>query len=321
MRSGLLLAVLSAPSVLALLNVEHFTPPLFSVQDVAEDVVSNDKARAPTIHRGVFQQLIDHDNPDLGTFDQHYWWNEDWYTPGSPVVLFTPGELPAAPYEVYVTNATIMGFFAMTNGGASVMLEHRYWGESSPFEVLTAENLKYLTLNNSIQDLVYFANNVRFSFDCNRSSTPDKAPWILAGGSYPGALTTWTHHLAPGTFWAYWASSGVVQAIENFWQYFVPLEQGMARNCSTDMARAIEHIDGILLTGTDEEKQALKDSFALGDVKHDDDFAGALQTPLWFWQTSDFWVGYTQFHQFCDYLEVSLHLGSGHGTRNLCSHV
>lgn len=62
--------------------------------------------------------------------------------------------------------------------------------------------------------------------------TPDKAPWILIGGSYAGALTSWTMvkyvlrpssnkcHLIgfikknskPGVFFTGYASSGVVQA-------------------------------------------------------------------------------------------------------------
>ena len=39
-----------------------------------------------------FEQYIDHDNPDFGTFSQRYWYNAThWKGPGSPVVIFTPG--------------------------------------------------------------------------------------------------------------------------------------------------------------------------------------------------------------------------------------
>lgn len=35
-----------------------------------------------------FTQLLDHDNPSKGTFQQHYWYNTQyWAGPGSPVNL------------------------------------------------------------------------------------------------------------------------------------------------------------------------------------------------------------------------------------------
>ena len=44
----------------------------------------------PTMGNATFEQLIDHDNPSLGTFSQFYYYStEFWKGPGSPVVLFT----------------------------------------------------------------------------------------------------------------------------------------------------------------------------------------------------------------------------------------
>ena len=52
------------------------------------------KQKAPLIQRaengsvgyGVFEQLLDHHNPGLGTFSQQYWYNDEyWAGPGSPV--------------------------------------------------------------------------------------------------------------------------------------------------------------------------------------------------------------------------------------------
>lgn len=39
-----------------------------------------------------FDQLIDHAHPNLGTFKQRFYHTWEYYTPGGPVVLTTPGE-------------------------------------------------------------------------------------------------------------------------------------------------------------------------------------------------------------------------------------
>lgn len=251
-----------------------------------------------------FEQLIDHTNPSLGTFSQRYWWSDEyWAGPGSPVVFFTPGEGAADGYEGYLTNRTITGLFGQAIQGAVVMLEHRYWGESSPFDELTVENLQYLTLAQSIADTTYFAKNVVFPFDTNGSSQATRAPWVFSGGSYSGALSGWVEAVDPGTFWAYHASSAVVEAVSDFWQYFAPIQEGMPQNCSADVSLVIDYVDGVLLNGTAAEKQALKEKFGLGDIEHDADFASALENGPWLWQSNQFYTGYSSFYQFCDYVE------------------
>lgn len=73
---------------------------------------------------GTFQQLIDHSDPGLGTFPQRYWWNTTfWEGPGSPVVIFTPGEISAEYYTGFLTNRTITGLYAQAIGAAVIVLE------------------------------------------------------------------------------------------------------------------------------------------------------------------------------------------------------
>lgn len=274
-------------------------------------VDDRDEISKRTIVQGVFQQLIDHSNPGLGTFSQRFWYSTEYYAgPGSPVIFFTPGEVAADDYTGYLTNLTITGLFAQAVQGAVVMMEHRYWGGSSPYDVLTTENLQSLTLQNAILDTTNFANNVDLPFGPNGTANAGNAPWVFSGGSYSGALSAWTQSVAPGTFWAYSASSAVVEAIDNFWEYFAPVQEGMPRNCSADVEQVVDYVDAVLTFGTPEAKQALKDKFGLGDVVHDDDFASALQNGPWLWQDHDFTTGYSAFFQFCDYVE-NMWPGSG----------
>jgi len=257
-------------------------------------------------HNGTFffDQYLDHENKGLGTFKQKIWWDNQYYKgPGSPIVLFTPGEAAAAAYTGYLTNATLTGAIAQSIGGAVVMVEHRYWGDSSPYQELTTKNLQYLTLKNSISDLTHFARSVSLPFDKTNSSQADKAPWVFSGGSYSGALSAWTASTDPGTFWAYHATSAPVEAIYDYWQYFAPIQQGMAKNCSADLSLVIDHIDNVLTTGTKKEQNELKARFGLEGLEHNDDFAAALENGPWLWQSNSFTTGYSGFFKFCDYIE------------------
>ena len=259
-----------------------------------------------TTGNATFSQLIDHNNPELGTFEQFYFYDtKHWMGPGSPVVLFTPGEINATGYDSYLTSQRTTGLVAKQVGAATIVLEHRYWGSSTPYTNLTTENMKYLTLENSIYDLTDFAKNVKLPFDSDRSSNADSVPWTVMGGSYSGALSAWTASVAPGTFWAYHASSAPVQAISNYWEYFVPVQEGMPKNCSKDVNLVINHMDNIIATGSEAEICALKTKFGLQDIEHNDDFMAALEWAPWLWQGNQFY--YTSgFFDWCDFVENSV---------------
>ena len=135
---------------------------------------------------GTFDQLLDHSNPNLGTFRQRFWYGTQyWKGPGSPIYLMNPGEQAADGFNTtYTTEQRLTGRFAKETGGAVVIIEHRYWGESSPYDDLTVKNLQYHTLENAIHDLTYFANNWVPPFDRNGTSTPKKSPWSVGRAWY-----------------------------------------------------------------------------------------------------------------------------------------
>jgi hypothetical protein len=173
----------------------------------------------------------------------------------------------------YLTTARTPGVIAQEIGAAIVVIEHRYWGFSSPFVELTTPNMQYLTLKNSIADLNHFALTANLPFDTTGESNADKAPWVLVGGSYSGALTAWTEATTkPSVMWAYYASSAVVETIGDYWTYFLPETQNMPQNCSTDIDLVVEHLDSIGMHGTVNEQSAAKEQFGLGGVAHYDDF-------------------------------------------------
>ncbi|KAG6808517.1 hypothetical protein H0H92_003858 [Tricholoma furcatifolium] len=274
--------------------------------DTARPVVSRNGTVLPpytTVYE--FDQLIDHDNPSLGTFTQRFWHTYEFYEPGGPIILFTPGEVNADGYSGYLTNGTINGQVAQQQNGSTIVLEHRFYGFSNPYPDLSVESLRVHTIQQAIDDLVYFAENVNLPMPGGNEVTPSQAPWVLIGGSYSGALTSWTMVDKPGIFWAGYASSAVVEAILDFWQYFEPIRLNMPQNCSADVQAVIAHVDEVF-TGTDAAAiQALKDNWGLGDMTHLDDVAGSLRNNMWDWQSLQVFTGPGgQFFDFCDALEV-----------------
>ncbi|KAH9936834.1 peptidase S28 [Epithele typhae] len=247
-----------------------------------------------------FDQLIDHNNPSKGTFKQRYYHNYEYYDPGGPVVLMTPGETDASGFTGYLTNSTVPGKLAELLNGTVVMLEHRFFGKSQPTGDLSTDSLRLHTIQQAIDDIDYFARTVVLPQPENATLGPDKTAWIMVGGSYPGALTSYVMQNKPDLLYAGWASSGVVQAIGDFWGYYEPERQYMPKNCSADMTAVIDYVDSVFETGTDEEIWAMKQNFGLGDLVYGDDFAEALSNTPGSWQGD-----ISAVYDFCDYIETS----------------
>ena len=120
---------LLASSVVAVADVRAGRPGVLQIPLDENDVSAFAIAAAPvtTTGDGYFMQQLDHNDPSKGTFKQHVWWNSQyWKGPGSPVIMFTPGEAAAGPYGAYLTNATINGEYAQKMGAAVLMVERMY---------------------------------------------------------------------------------------------------------------------------------------------------------------------------------------------------
>lgn len=79
---------------------------------------------------------------------------------------------------------------AQQQNGSTVILEHRFYGLSNPKPDLTVESLQYHTIQQAIEDLVYFANNANLPMPGGDRLSPSYAPWVLVGGSYAGKFAS-----------------------------------------------------------------------------------------------------------------------------------
>ncbi|KAK3329999.1 serine carboxypeptidase S28-domain-containing protein [Apodospora peruviana] len=262
-----------------------------------------------------FKQPVDHHDPSLGTWDQQYCVSREWWAgEGSPVVLMTPGEVPmsgavsSGQGYTFLDNTTMVGMHAQAIGAATVVLEHRYFGSSSPYDGFDSETLQYLTLEQSAADLANFAKNIVFPFDKNQTSNSPKAPWVFFGTSYTATLGSWIEHFYPGVFYAFHLSSAMVEMNSNNWYYYDTIRKGIdvlrpatatRASCSLALEAVTEFVDGILLAKTPDPAKvdALKQFFGASFPIADDDFAYALATPFRYWQESQ---GYRDVLRLCD---------------------
>ncbi|KAK0220796.1 serine carboxypeptidase S28-domain-containing protein [Armillaria nabsnona] len=296
--------------ILLLTAVHHgcgriLKPPGIPMVDIGSDYVHHTlKARAlpPYNTTYYFDQLIDHNDPSKGTFQQRYWHTAEHYQEGGPIIFMNAGEVNAAPYYGYVTNSTINGVIAQKYSGAAIVLEHRFFGESNPYPNLNVTSFQYHTIAQAIEDNVYFAKNVVLPQDNGDRVGPDKAPWIIIGGSYPGALVSWTMAAHPDVFWIGYSSSGVVHVQIDFWQYYEPIRENMPKNCSADVEAVITYVDRVFFESNTTAQQELQELFGFST---DLEVAQALRWDLWTWQDMQPNTGAgAAFYQFCDALEV-----------------
>ncbi|SPQ18412.1 1ecd5953-aef9-4d56-9d1e-01720dce280a [Thermothielavioides terrestris] len=277
------------------------------VQDVAaESAMSVIRAAGDAATCDWFNQPIDHKNASSHIWQQLYCVNPQWWAgPGSPVVLMTPGENPitsavdSARGYTYLDNTTMTGALAQALGAAVVVLEHRYFGGSSPYDGFDAETLQYLTMEQSAADIVSFAQNVTFSFDKNKTS-----PWVYWGAGYSATLGSWIEHFHPGVFRAYYLSGATVEANTENWYYYDTIRKGIdafrnSTDCTDALSDAVAYVDSFLLASpvNDTKVSALKQLFGATYPIADDDFAYAIATPFRYWQETG---GYKDLLDMCD---------------------
>ena len=156
-----------------------------------------------------FENQLDHFNPnDDRTYKQRYWYNDKFYSgqeAQGPVFLYICGEWTCTPPDEQM-------FPMMVGADHSALLyslEHRYYGDSQPFDDWSTDNLEYLSSEQALADIATF-------IDSQNDRLGYKADWIVIGGSYPGALSAWFKSQYPDHAIGAWSSSGVIHAVKDF---------------------------------------------------------------------------------------------------------
>ncbi|KAF7370867.1 Thymus-specific serine protease [Mycena sanguinolenta] len=207
--------------------------------------------------------LLDHFNAsNQQTYPNRYWVNATYYEPGGPVFLFDSGEQNAEPLLPYYLQeyhglSAVMQL-AKRYRGIAFLWEHRYYGDSQPFPVnenTTAAQWQFLTTEQALQDVVFFADSFpKSSVPGSAVNTtpnalpihPSVVPWVWLGGSYPGVRGALLRQRNPETIFAAWVSSAPVEAQVDMASYYKAAERSLTRNCSADWVAVTKFVDDTL---------------------------------------------------------------------------
>jgi len=135
-----------------------------------------------------FEQKIDHFSFALNkTFKQRYHVRDQFWKSGGPIIYYIGAE-----ERIDYPREGFMMKVAEEVGGLLVDAEHRFYGESQPFEGTMHENFGkieqngYLTSWQALADYATLISHLK-------SSKPgaEKSPVIAYGGSYGGMLSAW----------------------------------------------------------------------------------------------------------------------------------
>ncbi|KXN72814.1 peptidase S28 [Conidiobolus coronatus NRRL 28638] len=219
--------------------------------------------------RGIFQtlwfnQTLDHNSANSTTFKQKYLVNAQYYKSGGPVFLYIEGE--SALRNSSVTNGNMVQL-AIENNGMIFGLEHRFYGDSQPFDEWTLDNLKYLSSLNGVKDAGNFIKNV---INPTTNKPFKNTKWITTGGSYAGALSAWIKEEYPKEVFIGYASSAPVLAKADFYEYDQVVASALGPQCASEMNSIKNYIDGLFDDKTRFNK--LKSDFNCTDVEDDDLF-------------------------------------------------
>lgn len=236
------------------------------------------------------------------TFNLRYWFDASHYQEGGPIIVLQSGETSGVGRLPYLQKG-IVSILSQATGGLGVILEHRYYGTSFPVDDLSTENLRFLTTDQALADMAYFAQNVVFKGLEDLDLTAPDVPYIAYGGSYAGAFVAFLRKLYPDVYWGAISSSGVTEAIYDYWEYYTAAQVYAPGDCATTTQNLTDVVDNILITKNGSDYvQKLKDVFGLGNVTRDDDFANALTGGISQLQSTN-WdpaVNSTAFGTYCD---------------------
>ena len=180
-------------------------------------------------------------------------------------------------------------------------MEHRYYGESFPVKNLTTESFRFLTTQQALADQAYFAQHVKFEGMEDMDLTAPGTPYLTYGGSYSGAFVAFMRVEYPELYWGAISSSGVTEAIYDFWEYNEPIREYGPPMCVAAHQKLLNVVDTVLMKENKTLTMELKTTMGMEGLTNDKDFANVAGYAFQYWQNRN-WdpqVDDLTFDQYC----------------------
>ncbi|CAB3371971.1 Hypothetical predicted protein [Cloeon dipterum] len=212
-----------------------------------------------------YTQKLDHfDALNTATWQQRYFISTATYVPGSPIFLYLAGEWEASAGEV---EFTFVGELAAAHNGFTIDLEHRYYGQSRPVPDTSSDNLKYLSVDQALEDAATFALDMKASLGLD-------GPWIVVGGSYSANMAAWARARYPHIFFAAYASSAPILAQLDFPEYMEVVNEALLATdpaCPAVIQQSTDELDVLIANGDVAQITQLFNLYTPIDLANEDD--------------------------------------------------
>ncbi|XP_045494073.1 putative serine protease K12H4.7 [Colias croceus] len=161
---------------------------------------------------------IDHFDPqNKDTYQMRFMFNDEFFGgDGYPIFILVGGEWDIVEGWLRAGN---MYEAARENKGYQFYTEHRYYGESLPYQNFTTQNLRFLNVDQALADLAYFISEMKSHPRFANSKV------VLYGGSYAANMVIWFKQKYPHLVVGGVGSSGPILAKVDFTGYLEVVHQ------------------------------------------------------------------------------------------------
>ncbi|XP_075987782.1 putative serine protease K12H4.7 [Anticarsia gemmatalis] len=182
---------------------------------------------------------------DTDTFKMRYYVNSEFYR--STILIFVGGEWEISPG--WVTGG--LGLDLARRVGATLFYtEHRFYGQTRPFNDTSVSGLRFLTVDQALADLAQFIQYIK-SNDYENGRYRD-AKVGLIGCSYAGSMATWMRLAYPHLVDAAFSDSGPLFAQEDFPEYLEVIAEAIRSQggeaCLNSIETSMEGLVQLLAT-------------------------------------------------------------------------